>query len=79
MHENGIRTPDGIANMVSTDLSAPAVRTLPLALALPLPRGANPTPTPRPTPNPNGPRAERLAARTPLAPGPVVEALSRPF
>ena len=25
MHENGIRTPDGIANMVSTDLSAPAV------------------------------------------------------
>ena len=36
MHENGIRTPDGIANMVSTDLSAPAVRTLPLALALPL-------------------------------------------
>ena len=25
VHENGIRTPDGIANLVSTDLSAPAV------------------------------------------------------
>ena len=54
MHENGIRSPDGIANMVSTDLSAPAVRTPPLALALPL------TLTDL---APNG----RLAARTPLA------------
>ena len=25
VHENGIRSPDGIANLVSTDLSAPAV------------------------------------------------------
>ena len=25
VHENGLRSPDGIANLVSTDLSAPAV------------------------------------------------------